>query len=187
MAKQPLPKFKYHPNPLETRSIIESEKACVVCIKPRGYIYTGPTYGEDSYENEICPWCIADGSAHEELEVTFHDEAGIPGSDFEDAPEVDESIIEEITQRTPGFNAWQQEQWFTCCDDAAAFLGRMSAEKLESLGSKAKQVAQKSYWDELNPDDFDSLIEELDPESSPSLYMFQCLHCKKFGTYWDAD
>ena len=57
-----LPKFKYNPSPLETECIEKSDKTCEVCKKKRGYIATSIM---SSIENvyDVCPWCIADGSA----------------------------------------------------------------------------------------------------------------------------
>ncbi|MEO0323364.1 MAG: CbrC family protein [Myxococcota bacterium] len=34
----------------------------------RGYVYVGPVHAEEAYVARICPWCIASGRAHEELE-----------------------------------------------------------------------------------------------------------------------
>ncbi|MGH1419884.1 MAG: CbrC family protein [Hyphomicrobiaceae bacterium] len=38
-------------------------------------------------------------------------------------PFVSESIVEVVSYRTPGFNGWQQEQWWTHWNDAAQFIG----------------------------------------------------------------
>jgi len=27
-----------------------------------------------------------------------------------------------LARRSPGYNAWQLERWFSCCDDAMTFL-----------------------------------------------------------------
>lgn len=37
-----LPKFKYHPDPVATGHLVESDTACACCGQVRGYIYTGP-------------------------------------------------------------------------------------------------------------------------------------------------
>jgi len=41
-----LPKFKYHPDPIATGSVAESENICACCEQARGYIYSGPVYSE---------------------------------------------------------------------------------------------------------------------------------------------
>src|ERR1017187_5056048 len=137
-----LPKFKYHPEPIDTGSVVKSEGECVCCKKSRGYIYTGPVYAEDELDDCICPWCIADGSAHERLDAEFHDAEGIPGGKFFDAPDVESSVIEEVCFRTPGFSGWQQEEWFTCCDDAAAFLGAIGYKELTQRWPQAIQAVR---------------------------------------------
>jgi uncharacterized protein CbrC (UPF0167 family) len=64
------PQFKYHPDPLRTGSIVRSADECEVCEKPRGFLYEGGIYTEEEIE-KVCPWCIADGSAHEKWEETI--------------------------------------------------------------------------------------------------------------------
>jgi len=62
--------------------------------------------------------CIADGSFAARFDATFTDDAPLSS--------LDAQIVDEVTRRTPGYSAWQQEQWMTHCDDAAAFLGPVS-------------------------------------------------------------
>jgi len=113
----PLPVFRYHPDPIGTGSIAPSDKECRCCGRSRGYIYTLAPYAEEDIEEEsICPWCIADGSAHRKFGAEFIDSEGIP-------EEVPEHVVEELVERTPGYAAWQAEEWRACCNDAAAFLG----------------------------------------------------------------
>lgn len=101
-----LPQFKYHPDPIATGSVVRSETTRVCCREARGYIYAGPAYAEEEYEECICPWCIADGSAHQKLDVSFSDEVGVGGGGSWSA--VSEDVVAEVAYRTPGFNGWQQ-------------------------------------------------------------------------------
>jgi uncharacterized protein CbrC (UPF0167 family) len=48
---------------------------------------------------------------------------------------VPDSVVREVVERTPGFFGWPQERWFTCCGDAAAFIG--PAGKSEPLAAGA--------------------------------------------------
>ena len=130
----PLPEFKYHPSPLTTGSIEKSDGVCRSCEQARGYIYTGPCYAEEELDNDLCPWCIADGSAHEKFSVEFVDSAGIGGHDGR-WDKVPRSVIEEVAFRTPGFSGLQQEQWFTHCGDAAEFI-----QKVEMDGAGVKYI-----------------------------------------------
>lgn len=101
-----LPEFIYHPNPLETGSIKESEAQCECCGKVTGYIYSGPAFSEVELDDCICPWCIANGEAHKKFDVEFTDYDGI--GDYGSWEEVTENIKEEISFRTPAFCGWQQ-------------------------------------------------------------------------------
>src|SRR5688572_4128282 len=96
-----LPSFPYHPDPLLSGSIVASDSKCVCCKQARGYIYTGPVYSEEEgLDDALCPWCIADGSAHKTFDAVFVDDEGIDG-------EISETAAEALTTRTPGFNSWQ--------------------------------------------------------------------------------
>ncbi|QZA81949.1 CbrC family protein [Deefgea piscis] len=178
-----LPLFKYHPDPVSTGSIIKSDAVCECCGQSRGYIYTGPVYAEDEIDY-ICPWCIADGRAHQELEASFTDEDGIGGGGSWCA--VTSEIIEEVAYRTPGFSGWQQEQWWTHCDDAAQFLGRAGKEELLVLGTDAVLAIQDSTG---LPDgtEWDRFLNALDKDGSPTAYIFRCQKCGALGGYQDCD
>ena len=178
-----LPAFKYHPDPVGTGSIEPSEQTCVACGKARGYIYVGPTYCDEEIEEAVCPWCIADGTAHRLFDAEFTDMAGIGGREGWD--EVPASVQEEVAYRTPGFNAWQGEAWFTHCGDAAAFLGPMGRAELEALGPAAIEAirAETGYTGE----DWEDYFEGLEREGSPTAYLFRCLHCGAYGGFSDFD
>ena len=109
----------------------------------------------------------------------------IPGSDFAGAPDVSEAVIAEVSQRTPGFTAWQQEQWFTCCSDAAAFMGRAGRKELKSLYPEAIESLRENYG--LDGEEWDEVYEALHKDGSPTAYVFKCLHCGKYGAYYDND
>ena len=89
-----LPRFRYHPDPIATGSIEPSSQACVACGRSRGFIYTGPVYAEEELDDQLCPWCIADGSAARTLDAEFTDVGwGVP-------PDVRDSVTEEIARRS---------------------------------------------------------------------------------------
>ena len=89
-----LPTFKYHPNPVESESIEESDTRCECCEKETGYIYTGPVYAEDELDECLCPWCIVSGKAHEKFDAEFTDIDGIGGGGLWE--DVNDKIKEEI-------------------------------------------------------------------------------------------
>lgn len=116
-----LPTFTYHPDPLATGSVKPSNIVCRACGRARGYMYTGPVYAEEELDTTLCPWCIADGTAHDRFKAAFLDQAGVGG--YGAWEQVPNDVLAEVTYRTPSFSGWQQEQWWTHCGDAAQFLG----------------------------------------------------------------
>ena len=92
-----------------------------------GAIYVGPVFSSEEVGDEICPWCIADGSAAAQLEAGFTDIGwGVPATTSL------ARAVREIGERTPGFVGWQQEHWLYHCADGAAFLGRAGYPELHA-------------------------------------------------------
>ena len=178
IARTPLPSFKYHPDPVATGSIEESQAKCVCCGKSRGYIYAGPVFCEEELHECLCPWCIADGSAHERYGAAFTDSACIDGN-------LDPAIVDEVAHRTPGFSGWQQERWLACCNDAAAFLGRAGRQELESNWPEAIPSIQADSG--FEGAEWQGFFRTLDRDGSPTAYVFRCLHCGRHLGYWDCD
>lgn len=178
-----LPRFTYHPDPLATSSVIAADTVCVCCQQARGYIYTGPVYAEGEYGDLICPWCIADGSAHARLDVMFTDDEGVGGGGAWD--EVPEAVVEEVVRRTPGFGGWQQEQWWTHCGDAAQFLGHAGQAELQAAGPQAIAAIQDSTGLEDGPE-WDHFFGALRKDGSPTAYLFRCTQCGELGGYQDC-
>lgn len=167
-----LPTFRYHPDPLASGSIIASDAECRCCRQRRGYIYAGPVYSETELDEALCPWCIADGSAHEAFDATFVDIAAFP-------PDTPAPVVAEITERTPGYSAWHSEEWLACCNDATAFLGpagiaeiRKSYRELE--GSVLGHIV---YEMSISGGAATGLLASLDRDTGPTLYLFRCLGC----------
>lgn len=177
-----LPAFRYHPDPVSTGSVAASGAICVCCQQARGFIYVGPVYAPEDYEDCVCPWCIADGSASERLDASFGDEAGIGG--YGDWDVVPSNVIEEIALRTPGIISWQQAQWWTHCGDAGEFLGPMGHSQLESLGPDAVKSIQINAG--VVESDWEQFYRALDKDRGPTAYLFRCRHCGIHGGYWDC-
>ena len=181
MTSESLPTFKYHPDPIATGSVVLCDNECVCCKQARGYIYTGPVYSEDEHAHDICPWCIADNSAHANLGAEFIDPVGVGG--YGDWEEVPAPIYEEVSCRTPGFTGWQQEKWFTCCADAAGFLGRAGYKELLAIGAAAIEAVRVES--QLDGDEWEEYFKALNRDGEPTAYLFRCLHCQKIGGYSD--
>jgi uncharacterized protein len=176
-----LPTFRYHPDPLATGSIAPSGAVCRSCGQPRGYIYTGPVYAVEELTDELCPWCIADGSAAARFDARFVDPAGI--GDYGSWDPVSADTVEAVSRRTPGFNGWQQESWWTHCGDAAAFLG--SAGHQELIGQWAEAIPTIRAHLRFSDAQWRQYFEALDRTAGPTAYVFQCLHCGLLGGYSD--
>ncbi len=181
MSSEALPQFKYHPSPIDTGSVEPSAAACVCCKRVRGYVYSGPVYSPAEQIDDICPWCIADGSAHHKLEAEFVDRAGV--GDYGSWPHVPDAVADEVAYRTPGFEGWQQERWFTCCGDAAAFLGRAGYRELCAFGPAAIEAVRVELG--YSGQDWNDYLRALDKDGQPTAYVFRCLHCGKVGAYSD--
>lgn len=177
------PEFKYHPNPLKTGSIIESDTECECCREVKGFIYTGPVFSEEELDDCICPWCIASGRAHEEFDAEFTDFDGI--GDYGSWDEILAQTKGIISFKTPGFSGWQQERWWTHCGDAAIFLGAAGKAEIEQLGSGAiKALKLESGY---NDEQWESYFNILSKEGSPTAYIFKCTQCGELGGYSDCD
>jgi uncharacterized protein CbrC (UPF0167 family) len=178
-----LPFFKYHPDPLQTGSIRPSENECVCCKQVKGYVYVVPVYALKEYLDCICPWCIADGNAHKNLNVAFTDPLGIGG--FGRWEKVNKSVIDEVTFQTPGFPSWRSENWFTHCGDAGAFLGAVGYKELKEYGDDAIEVIRENSF--VPEAEWNEYFKLLDKDGSPVAFLFKCLHCSIYGGYIDVD
>ena len=169
----PFPVSRYHPDPIRTGSITASPNQCCCCRRSRGYVYTLAPYTEEEVEERsLCPWCIADGSAHRKFGAEFIDAEGIP----DDLPE---RVVEELVERTPGYAAWQTEEWRACCQDAAAFLGPFGYAEIvrENLLAPLLEYITGELQYDARP--ASRLVESLNRDNGPTAYVFECLHCHR--------
>lgn len=176
-----LPNFVYHPDPLGTGSIAASPERCDCCGQSRGYKYESTPASDQDLE-VICPWCIADGSAHAKFNAEFTDRAAI--GDYGTWGTVPDNVADEIAHRTPGFSAWQQERWWICCGDGAGFLGPAGKSELLEYGDAAvAAIRQESGFD---ADEWSGYFDALNKDHGPTAYIFRCRHCGKLGGYSDS-
>jgi uncharacterized protein len=176
-----LPTFRYHPDPIGSGSVVAAPTRCRACGEARGHVYVGPVYAEDDLEDALCPWCIADGTAHVKFDASFVDvEAFASGTaDY---------VVDEIAQRTPGFSAWQTERWPSCCGEPAAFL--------EPAGIAEIRARYRRVESELVPYIVHVMgisggaairtLESLRRDTSPTAFVFRCLHCDTYPAYVDS-
>ena len=173
-----LPHFRYHPNPLATGEIEPGDGACLSCGLQRGYVYVGPTFAEDEIDEELCPWCVADGSAAARFDAQFTDTINVP----DDVPQ---SVVDEVTTRTPGFKGWQQEHWLFHCGDAAAFLGRVGYDGLRGHPEAVEMLVQENAPFGWSQEQRENYVRHLDANGDATGYLFRCLQCGTHLAYSD--
>jgi uncharacterized protein len=175
-----LPVFRYHPDPIASGSIEVSAAQCACCNERRGYIYTGPAYCEAELDDALCPWCIAAGAAHDKFDASFADPAGFPDG-------IAQPIVDEVAFRTPGFNAWQQQKWLTCCGDAAAFLEPAGQTEIRARYPQIEGSLMMYVVHELGISGGAAtrFLAALDRDRGPTAYVFGCRHCDARPAYID--
>jgi uncharacterized protein len=176
----PLPAFRYHPDPLASGSIVESASVCRCCDQHRGYVYAPAVYAVEELAGALCPWCIADGTAHRRFDATFVD------SEAFDA-ELPDEVVQQITTRTPGFANWQGEHWPACCDDATAFLEPAGIADIRARYRELEmQILNHIIYDlGISGGAASRLLESLGRDQSPTAFTFRCLHCGQLHFYID--
>lgn len=163
---------------MTTGSIFESDAVCHCCGRARGYVYAGAPYTEhDLPDDSLCPWCIADGSAHKEFDAEFTDIDGI-------SAELPEDVVQELVERTPGYNSWQGQVWPDCCGDAAAFMGVLGNKEIQEAqrhGEELKQPLLEYIRETLGYEGPAAalLLNTLHRDRGPTAYLFECLHCRR--------
>lgn len=179
-----LPFFKYHPDPIATGSIIESDEPCECCRRSRGYLYDGPVFSTQRIKR-VCPWCISDGSAASKFDAEFTDSSAV--GDYGSWDKVPDSVVTEIARQTPGFHSWQQACWWTHCGDAAEFLGFVGSIDPSILDSPfARDFITRIQKDfSFTEVKWQQYISCSDKNRSMTTYVFRCRHCLLIGGYTD--
>lgn len=166
-STSPLPFFRFHPKPLETKAIIPIEIVCRVCLQHRPHKYQGPFYSDVEVE-DLCPWCIADGSAAAKYRGEFHDKDSVEGP-------VGIESIEELIHRTPGYLGLQEDDWPIHCGEICEFLNYAPWTQLNPFLSELmpdlERIAERL---DTQPH---RLIEELESGHSLQSYLFRCSLC----------
>ena len=177
-----LPVFRHHPNPVASGSVVASATKCACCLQVRGFIYAGPTYSEQALGDALCPWCIADGAAYQQFDVTFVD-----ADAFDD--DATEAVMRTICERTPGFNSWQGEQWPSCCGEPAAFVTPAGADDIRTTYPRLDGPLMLYVVHQLGISGgaANRVLESLKRDYSPTAFIFQCLHCDNMPVYVDQE
>ena len=182
LAFMSLPTFRYHPDAIASGSIVAATRSCACCKQARGYVYAGPVYAEADLDDALCPWCIASGAAHTRFDATFVDSEAFDAA-------ADPNHVNEIVERTPGFNAWQSEQWPSCCGEPAAFVTPAGIADIRSRFRYQEGALMTYIVHELGISGGAAtrLLNSLNRDLSPTAYIFKCLHCDNYPVYVDSD
>jgi len=171
-----LPKFEYFPDPIGNGCIVERSSTCLCCGIERAFVYVGPIYCKEDV-SEVCPWCIADGSAAEKWSATFNDSYNIPTG-------VPKQVIELIDARTPGYSTWQGNRWLYSEHDALVFVGEVTGSTLIRKDEDEKVFACREALIDWNfPSDFD--LSQVVVGGQPAIYLFQDRETKHYKAYAD--
>lgn len=166
-------KFKYHPN-LYTDEILQYGEAVCDCCQKKVTEYIDQVYAAEDLQC-ICLECVHNGKAAKKFDATF----------VANAQEVsDPEIKEELFCRTPGYMAWQGEEWIACCNDYCEYLGTVGIKELEELGIKEEALNDLAENCPEAPMDF--IREYLRKDGDMTGYLFRCLHCGKYHLNFDG-
>ena len=177
----PLPHFRFHPDPLQSGCITDADLVCGVCDRARGYIYAGNCYVEEEFEGDVCPWCIADGSAHRRFGMTFHEFTLKPGTDL--------AIVDEIEERTPGLASFHPVEWPWCCGLPMAYLEPAGHEQIVARHATLATtlVPQLATDHGISREQAQALFDSLQRDESPCAHVFRCLTCATLRAQIDVE
>jgi uncharacterized protein len=167
---EPLPTFRYHPDPVRTGAVTNSNTTCICCGEVRGFIYVASVYSRQQLRDQLCPWCIANGEAAKRFDASFSDSTPLIQA------KVPREVVDEVTERTPGFNSWQEGTWLSHCGDACIFEGEASKEDLERISADFKASFMKEFH--LDEAKWDNIKKHYAPGGEPGIYKFVCRHCR---------
>lgn len=172
VSPPPLPHFRLHSDPLSSGSLEWRPVSCRACEQERPATYVGPVVAAADLEDALCPWCIADGTAHARFGVEFFDAELVPSS-------VSSDVLEELLTRTPGFHTWQGIEWPLCCGAPSSFLEPVGAEQLRARYREVEGplIGHMVHDLGMSGGALHALIAALDRDRGPTAYVFRCLAC----------
>ena len=180
MSHPPLPHFRLHADPLKSGSVAWRPVRCRACEQERPATYVGPVYAAGDLEDALCPWCIADGTAHARFGVEFLDAELVPSA-------VPDDVKEELLTRTPGFCTWQGVEWPLCCGAATSFLEPVGTAELRARYREVEGALIGLLVHELGMSGgaLHALVASLDRDRGPTAYVFRCLSCACLSARFD--
>jgi uncharacterized protein len=96
------------------------------------------------------------------------------------------AVLQEVSQRTPGFIGWQAAHWMYHCADAAAFLGRVGWDEVRHLPDAVASLRADLTQLGVDAAAADEQISMMHRDGDLTGYLFRCLHCGIHLAYSDA-
>jgi uncharacterized protein len=175
-----LPTFIYHLDPVRNDVIAASHGVCVCCGRARGFLYVGPAFTtSEEVDDNICPWCIADGSAALKYDVEFADSRSLLKAG------ITRAVVDQVTKRTPGYFCRQSDNWQSHCKDACTYHGDATVEDIANATRTSVEAWKAEY--NMNEDDWNVFADGYQPKSHAAFYKFVCRHCGEVLFSWDLD
>jgi uncharacterized protein CbrC (UPF0167 family) len=175
------PTFFYNPNAYALGIIEQQAITCECCGKARAFRYAGNLYAEADVE-QLCPWCIAEGSAAKKYEGSFvSDFEGLNPGPAGLGPSMSEASMEQVSGYTPGYASWQGDVWLGHCGEACIFLGYVGSKELAPVWEEVRADAIASGWGEEN------IRDRMHQDGDMTGYLFQCQKCGKHRLHVDAN
>lgn len=171
-----LPRFKYHADPIAAGALEIRAIRCQVCERESPYRYGFLLYSIEEVE-DICPWCIADGSACRKYDGDFVDGHVLAGL-------ATPAARDEVAHRTPSYGGAEQV-WPDHCGDFCIFLCNARWETLAPFASELDDDL-RALAREMNLSR-EELEAALGDSGYLSGYLFRCLHCGKHRCHADTD
>jgi uncharacterized protein len=100
--------------------------------------------------------------------------------------DVPQGVLEQVSQRTPGFTGWQQGHWLYHCSDAAAFLGRVGWDQVKQMPDALASLQADLAGLGVDPNEAQRQLKMLHPDGNLTGYRFRCIHCGVHLAYSDA-
>ncbi|MCI1187619.1 CbrC family protein [Hymenobacter sp. DH14] len=176
------PTFFYSPNAYALGIIAQEAITCQCCGKARAFRYTGNLYTAATVK-QLCPWCIADGSAADKYGGSFvSDFEGLnPDPAAETGLAMSPASMEQVSSRTPGYASWQGDVWLGHCGEACIFLGYAGGAELATIWAEVEADAVASGWGKENIRDY------MHKDGDMTGYLFRCQHCGQHRLHVDAN
>ena len=179
------PKFKFFPNLLSSKSVIESSEPCQCCGKVDKYSYVAGMFCEEEIVH-LCLNCIANGEAAKKFKGEFYDRKAIANRT------TDKDATDEIMYRTPTYVSWQDPEWLSHCKTPCIYIGQVYIGDLFKLGIYKQvrtELAKTFYYKQMPMTiaEIDDMLVDMVEDSSLEGHLFKCITCDKYKLHIDLD